>query len=68
MSGHYSSETRNVDLLDIRDLWRELLRSPLNCLLDQGLVLHRLARLHGSNDCCLDHMCMVVDDLQGLIH
>jgi len=60
MSGHYSKETRNSDLFDTRVLWRESLRSSLNYLLDQGLVLHRLARLHDSNDYRPDHLFMVV--------
>jgi len=54
-------------LLDIGNLWCEALRNLRNYLLNQGLVLHRLARLHDSNDGGLDDVfTVVVDSLQHL--
>ena len=44
-------------LLDVLDPWREPLRDLLNDLLNEGLVLHRLTRLHNTV------VCVAINDL-----
>jgi hypothetical protein len=58
------AKEQSSDLLYIGNLRGESLR---NHLLNQKLVLHRLARLHDSDDDGLDHIfTVVVDSLEHL--